>query len=268
MTIGDKIRELRNGKQYTQKELARILHVSDKTISKWERGKSVPDIETIKTMSEHFEIDMHAFFESSNQKRHEGEPLERKLKIIMWVAAALLVPLLLFLPVGNLMTSIMRSDSDLLDFLVVIWILFVGLSCLGAIVLIGYSYLTIRHHHETLDMKTMYRALHALLVVLTMGLLIYSTNHSLFVRYVSILWTLGIVTFMVSLIHSTGLDFHKDKGFKANAVVAVILLIIYLVTPGGSVATFTKSEAFFVLALSVLVLFAWIEEKTPEFDSR
>ena len=40
---GNTIRVLREKKQITQKELAQILGVSDKTISKWENGLSVPD---------------------------------------------------------------------------------------------------------------------------------------------------------------------------------------------------------------------------------
>lgn len=41
---GNTIRMLRERRQYTQKELADILAVSDKTISKWENGRGYPDI--------------------------------------------------------------------------------------------------------------------------------------------------------------------------------------------------------------------------------
>ena len=40
---GETIRELREKKGYTQKELADVLALSDKTISKWETGKGLPD---------------------------------------------------------------------------------------------------------------------------------------------------------------------------------------------------------------------------------
>lgn len=41
--IGQFIQELRKAKKMTQKELADIVGVSDKTISKWENGNSLPD---------------------------------------------------------------------------------------------------------------------------------------------------------------------------------------------------------------------------------
>ena len=41
---GNTIRVLREKKQITQKELAQILGVSDKTISKWECGKGLPEV--------------------------------------------------------------------------------------------------------------------------------------------------------------------------------------------------------------------------------
>ena len=41
---GKKIAELRKGKALTQRELANKLHVTDKAISKWERGINFPDL--------------------------------------------------------------------------------------------------------------------------------------------------------------------------------------------------------------------------------
>lgn len=44
---GDTVKTLREKRKITQKELAEIIHVSDKTISKWETGKGLPDISMI-----------------------------------------------------------------------------------------------------------------------------------------------------------------------------------------------------------------------------
>ena len=48
---GKIIKELREGKNLTQIELANMLNVSDKTISKWETGKGLPDITLIEPLS-------------------------------------------------------------------------------------------------------------------------------------------------------------------------------------------------------------------------
>ena len=48
---GKTIRELREKKKITQKELAEKINVSDKTVSKWETGKGFPDIAIIEDLS-------------------------------------------------------------------------------------------------------------------------------------------------------------------------------------------------------------------------
>lgn len=48
---GSVIKELRESKKLTQSELAALLSVSDKTISKWETGKGYPDITLLEPIS-------------------------------------------------------------------------------------------------------------------------------------------------------------------------------------------------------------------------
>lgn len=48
---GNIIKELREKKGYTQRQLADILLVSDKTISKWETGKGLPDVGTVSELA-------------------------------------------------------------------------------------------------------------------------------------------------------------------------------------------------------------------------
>ena len=49
---GATIKKLREGKKLTQKELAEKLMVSDKTISKWETGRGLPDISMLGDLTE------------------------------------------------------------------------------------------------------------------------------------------------------------------------------------------------------------------------
>lgn len=55
--IGKTIRQLRLEKQLTQKELADKMNISDKTISKWERGLGSPDISLIAGLSNILGVD-------------------------------------------------------------------------------------------------------------------------------------------------------------------------------------------------------------------
>jgi len=49
--VGRLIRSLRNEKKMTQKELAHLMAISDKTISKWERGLGCPDVSLLGELS-------------------------------------------------------------------------------------------------------------------------------------------------------------------------------------------------------------------------
>ena len=53
---GTIIRELRIKNKLTQLELADKLHVSDKTISKWETGKGYPDITLLEPIAKVFGV--------------------------------------------------------------------------------------------------------------------------------------------------------------------------------------------------------------------
>ena len=53
---GNMIRALREKKQMTQSELAALLHVSDKTVSKWENAKGYPDISLLESIAKVFGV--------------------------------------------------------------------------------------------------------------------------------------------------------------------------------------------------------------------
>ena len=53
---GAMIRELRERKRMTQADLAGVLKISDKTVSKWETGRGYPDITLLEPIAEAFGI--------------------------------------------------------------------------------------------------------------------------------------------------------------------------------------------------------------------
>lgn len=54
--INEQIKALREENQLSQHELATILHVSRQTISKWELGKSTPDLDSIRKLATYFNV--------------------------------------------------------------------------------------------------------------------------------------------------------------------------------------------------------------------
>ena len=59
---GTVIRRLRENKRMTQEELAEKIHVSGKTVSKWETGKGLPDISLLESLAEALGISMIELF--------------------------------------------------------------------------------------------------------------------------------------------------------------------------------------------------------------
>lgn len=56
--IGENIKAIRKNKGMTQEELAIKLNVVRQTVSKWEKGISVPDAEMVQKLSEILDIDI------------------------------------------------------------------------------------------------------------------------------------------------------------------------------------------------------------------
>ena len=56
--IGEFIASLRKEKKLTQAKLAEKLFVSEKTISKWEKGNGIPDTNLLPKLCEIFEVSL------------------------------------------------------------------------------------------------------------------------------------------------------------------------------------------------------------------
>ena len=56
MELSEKLQELRKQKGLTQEELAEILFVSRTAVSKWESGRGIPNIESLKAISKYFSV--------------------------------------------------------------------------------------------------------------------------------------------------------------------------------------------------------------------
>lgn len=78
--IAANICELRKSAGMTQGELAEILSYSDKAISKWERGESVPDIAVLKQIADTFSVTVDYLLTSEHQefKTEKKEVTKRK----------------------------------------------------------------------------------------------------------------------------------------------------------------------------------------------
>lgn len=66
--LNQKLLELRKANNLTQSELAEKLHVSRQAISRWESGKTIPDIEILKKLSILYNVSLDEIINSSITK--------------------------------------------------------------------------------------------------------------------------------------------------------------------------------------------------------
>ena len=97
--IAKNIASLRREREMTQFELAEKLNYSDKAISKWERGESVPDIVVLKQIADLFGVTVDWLLEEEHTKpKRSTEFLKNRFKnrsfitcisiVLVWLIAA------------------------------------------------------------------------------------------------------------------------------------------------------------------------------------
>lgn len=74
--IGSFLKELRKEKDITQEQLAETLSVSRRTVSRWETGSNLPDLDLLMEMADYYQVDLR---ELLNGER-KSEPMNKELK--------------------------------------------------------------------------------------------------------------------------------------------------------------------------------------------
>lgn len=82
-TLGTMIAELRKEKGLTQLELANMMNVTDKAVSKWERDLSCPDISSIPRLAEILGVSVDELMQSKAPQNGKKEGIEGTAMLIM-----------------------------------------------------------------------------------------------------------------------------------------------------------------------------------------
>ena len=94
--VARNLSDLRMKNGMTQLQLAEALNYSDKAVSKWERGESLPDLEVLIRIAEIYEVDLDYLISADHDDRYSSSPRERKKRarrnyLFITVMAVLLV---------------------------------------------------------------------------------------------------------------------------------------------------------------------------------
>ena len=74
--IGTFLKELRKEKELTQEQLAEMLNVSRRTVSRWETGSNMPDLDLLTEMADLYQVDLRDLLNGERKK----EPMDPELK--------------------------------------------------------------------------------------------------------------------------------------------------------------------------------------------
>lgn len=79
--IGSFLKQLRKEKELTQGELAEKLNVSNRSVSRWETGNTLPDISILIKLAEYYEVGIKEIIdgerESENMNKEEKELMDK-----------------------------------------------------------------------------------------------------------------------------------------------------------------------------------------------
>ena len=82
MKIGMFFKELRKEKGLTQEQLAERLRVSRRTVSRWETGSNMPDLDILIEMSDYYEVELRELLDGERKgKKMDKELEETVLKV-------------------------------------------------------------------------------------------------------------------------------------------------------------------------------------------
>ncbi|MDD6094677.1 MAG: helix-turn-helix domain-containing protein [Clostridia bacterium] len=123
--LNERIRELRKRKGFTQEELAVRLHVVRQTVSKWEKGVSVPDASTLQSVAEVLEVSVQELLgadakqpESQNEiaaqlsRINEQMAVRNRRSVIIWKTVSIVLAVALIFSAAWLVLRLQTANQQ------------------------------------------------------------------------------------------------------------------------------------------------------------
>lgn len=74
--IGVFIKELRKEKQLTQEDFAQIMNVSNRSVSRWETGRNLPDLDILIEIADYFKVELREILDGERKSEQMKNELE------------------------------------------------------------------------------------------------------------------------------------------------------------------------------------------------
>lgn len=80
--IGGFLKKLRKEKNLTQEQLAEIMGVSNRSVSRWETGANLPDLDILIQIAEYYDVELREILDGERKNEHMDEKMkETVLKV-------------------------------------------------------------------------------------------------------------------------------------------------------------------------------------------
>lgn len=80
--IGAFLKELRKEKGFTQEELAERFNVNRRSVSRWETGNNLPDLDILIQLADYYEVELRELLEGERKNAEQAEkPADTALKL-------------------------------------------------------------------------------------------------------------------------------------------------------------------------------------------
>ena len=146
MEFCEKLQELRKNKGLTQEELAKELYVSRTAVSKWEKGRGYPSIDSLKEISKFFSVTVDELLSGerllSIAERENKTNIKRMCNLLFGIVDLLSV-ILIFLPLYPKSVDDHIYSVNLLAYREIVkplasvyWIMFIALVLIGVVKII------------------------------------------------------------------------------------------------------------------------------------
>ena len=97
ITVGKNLAALRKAKKLTQIELAEKMNYSDKAVSKWEQGATMPDLETLKQLCDFYGVSLDYLVHEENIENPHYDTSKEKAIHINRIIITILFGLIVFM---------------------------------------------------------------------------------------------------------------------------------------------------------------------------
>ena len=80
--IGSFLKELRNNNNLTQEQLAEKFGVSQRSVSRWENGNTMPDISVLIELADYYDVDLREILNGERKTETMKEDLKETLVMV------------------------------------------------------------------------------------------------------------------------------------------------------------------------------------------